>query len=272
MRTIYHTLFLLLFLAKQSNGQEYNDSIPKHESFTIYSKQVAESRTINIWLPLEYQMSSDSLPVLYMLDGGIKEDFPHIANTLAALIKAKKIQPIILVGIENTQRRKDLTGHTNVKKDKKIAPVVGGSEQFRAFVCEELFVAINNRYRTTARKGIIGESLAGLFVTETFLLNPNMFDFYIAFDPSLWWNDKYLVKNANEYLEQFPTTTKVFWVASSGAKDIFKTVGKFAGILKIKNIKNLIWHHAPEPKEKHHTIFRATKEKALIWALNNKIG
>ena len=116
-----------------------------------------------------------------MADGGIKEDFPHIANTLAELIKQNKIKPIILIGIENTQRRKDLSGFTTVEKDKEIAPEVGGSAQFRAFIKEELFAEITKKYRTSNKKGIISESLSGLFVTETFLQTPEMFDFYIAF-------------------------------------------------------------------------------------------
>jgi hypothetical protein len=49
-----------------------------------------ESRTINVWTPSEYKTHPSALPVLYMPDGGIKEDFPHIANTQEALIKSKK--------------------------------------------------------------------------------------------------------------------------------------------------------------------------------------
>ena len=266
MKSIYSLLFVVLVSFSYA---QVTDSIPKHETFTIVSKKVNETRVINVWLPAEYGKSADSLPVLYMADGGIQEDFPHIANTLARLIQLKKIQPIILVGIENTQRRRDLTGETLVEEDKKIAPVVGGSTAFRAFIQEELFAAINTKYKTTAKKGIIGESLSGLFVTETFLLHPEMFDFYIAFDPSLWWNDAYLVKTANEQLNHFSTQPKTFWFAGSSAKDIFKSTNKLAEILTTKNVQNLNWNYSPEKKEKHHTIFRATKEKALIWTLNN---
>lgn len=68
----------------------------------------------------------------------------------------------------------------------------------------EFCAKINQKYRITPKKGIIGESLAGLFVTETFLLEPDNFDFYIAFDPSLWWNANYYDKNAAKYLANFP--------------------------------------------------------------------
>lgn len=269
MKSLNH-IFLsgILFLTSCSNASQPNDPIPEHETFTIQSKQVGEERTINVWTPEDYKSNIDSLMVLYMPDGGIKEDFPHIANTLNELVKANKIPPVILVGIENTQRRKDLTGPTIVEKDKEIAPIVSGSAQFRTFINEELIPEINNRYRTTNKKGIIGESLAGLFVTETFLLKPEMFDFYIAFDPSLWWNDKYLIKTANEHLDRFPDTKKTFWFAGSGAKDISETVGKLSDILKTKNSENIHWEYSNEKKEQHHTIFRATKEKAITWTLN----
>ena len=108
MKIIYYNLlFILVTLTSCSNAQKYNDPIPVHDEFTIESKQVGETRNINVWTPPEYKSSTDSLPVMYMADGGIiEEDFPHIANTLAELIKTKKIPPMILVGIANTQRRK----------------------------------------------------------------------------------------------------------------------------------------------------------------------
>ena len=270
MKIIYYNLlFILVTLTSCSNAQKYNDPIPVHDEFTIESKQVGETRNINVWTPPEYKSSTDSLPVMYMADGGIiEEDFPHIANTLAELIKTKKIPPMILVGIANTQRRRDLTGPTQVAKDKEIAPIVGVSEKFRAFIKEELFPEISKRYRTTSEKSLIGESLSGLFVVETFFLTPDMFDNYIAFDPSIWWNDKYLIKTAKEHLNKFSPNKKRIWFAGSGAEDIFETVGKMADILKDENLPNIIWKYSPEPKEKHNTIFRATKEKAIIWTLN----
>ena len=270
MKLLQFNLILTLFLFSSClTAKTYNDSIPKHETFKIESKILGEIRIINVWIPKAYQ-NTKPLSVLYMPDGGIKEDFPHIANTLFKLIKAKKIQPLILVGIENTQRRRDLTGPTTVAKDKEIAPIVGGSEKFSAFIKEELFNEINKQYRTTNEKGIIGESLAGLFVTETFLLHPELFNYYIAFDPSLWWNDKYLATNADKILTNFSNSPKRFWFAASGTQDIAPTVSKFAEILNDKRILNLKWKYIYTPKETHSTIYRATKEQALIWTLNSK--
>ena len=103
---------------------------------------------------------------------------------------------------------------------------------------------------------------------KPFFLAPDMFDNYIAFDPSLWWNNKYLIKSAKEHLDKFPKDEKRIWFAGSSAEDISETVSKTADILQVENLPNIKWKYSPEPKEKHKTIFRATKEKAIIWTLN----
>lgn len=258
---------LFLQLIPFSLLAQVQDSIPVYSTFTVDSKYTSETRVINVWLPPDYTNNDKTYPVLYMPDGGIKEDFPHIANTLADLIKNHKIAPIILVGIENTVRRRDLTGFTEVASDKKIAPVFGGSDNFRAFIREELFPEVEKRYRTSGYKGIIGESLAGLFVTETLLLQPDMFDFYISMDPSLWWNNHHLVQQAPSYLSHFRDKKIKFWFAGSNAKDISKHTKSLSKILQKHPVPGLTWYYADEPKEKHHTIFRATKEKALLHVL-----
>ncbi len=133
---------------------------------------------------------------------------------------------------------------------------------------DELFPEIEKRYRTTTVKSIIGESAAGLFVMETFFLKPEMFDNYIAFDPSLWWNNHYLVRTAKEHLAKFPATKKRIWFAGSDAEDVSPFTKELAGVLTNEDRTNIKWYFSDEPKEKHTTIFRATKEKAIIWTLN----
>lgn len=244
--------------------------VPKHDMIRIESSHVNETRIINVWTPENYETGNQDYPVLYMPDGGIKEDFPHLANTIAKLIKENRIDPIILVGIENTDRRRDLSGYSEVEADSKYCPLDDGANNFRAFITQELIPHINSNYHTSSKKGIIGESLAGLFIMETCLLTPNTFDFYIAIDPSLWWNNHYLEQHASSYLEHFPNTKKKLWFAGSDAEDIYKYTRGLEETLTTNAPKTLTWKYSDEPKEQHSTIFRATKEKALIWTLNDK--
>lgn len=269
IKLVLGIIFLFSTAACKTLNGVPKDSIPPHQSFSLFSKILNEQRLINVWKPPYYEEGSDNFPVLYMPDGGLREDFPHIANTLAELIKADKIPPFILIGIENTERGRDLTGFSEVEEHAEYnIPMEDGAQDFRRFIEEELFPYIQGKYRCNGEKGIIGESLAGLFVMETFFLNPSMFNYYIAMDPSLWWNNNSLGQNAETHLKQLPKRKTKLWFAGSRATDINIYTEQMALFLETQSLPNLEWKYSPEPQEQHHTIYRATKEKALIWTLN----
>ena len=269
MKNFIYTIWFALGLIGCSNDEQVTDDIPIHDSFELVSNEVNETRVISVWTPTDYHTTNINYPVLYMLDGGINEDFPHIANTISSLIKNGKIPPIILVGIENTERGRDMTGASEQTADSLYCPLTDGAKKFRSFIINELTVSIDEKYRTNSRRGIIGESLAGLFVMETFLLNPESFNFYVAMDPSLWWNDHSLVKHAKIFLKDSLKNETKLWFAGSSADDISIYTNELAKALNEIPLNNLLWKYSDEPNEKHNTIFRATKEKALTWVLKD---
>ncbi|MEP6810099.1 MAG: alpha/beta hydrolase-fold protein [Chthoniobacterales bacterium] len=234
------------------------------ETFTIDSKALGETRRINVYPPPGYAAAPDArVPVLYMPDGGMAEDFLHIAGLIEVLVGDNTMRPFLLVGIENTERRRDLTGPTQNAEDKKIAPRVGGSEMFRKFLRDELMPEIKRRYRTTDETAIVGESLAGLFVVETLLLEPKLFDSYLAFDPSLWWNNASLVKRAPEILQDQPELEKKFYFASSDEKGIITNTEALSEILSKDAPAGLQWHYEPMPEEQHSTIYHPAALRAF---------
>ena len=121
------------------------ETAPPHTTFTMQSEALGELRRINVYLPPGHAPGR-RYPVLYMPDGGIAEDFPHVAQTVDAAIREGRMAPVMVVGIENTQRRRDMTGPTAVAEDREIAPVVGGSARFRAFIADELIPRIEAGY------------------------------------------------------------------------------------------------------------------------------
>lgn len=267
-------LFVLCFisaLAVLAHGQARTSSDEKAvlplvigETFTINSKILNETRRINVYVPPVYTESADvRLPVLYMPDGGIGEDFLHVAGLVQVSTGNGTMRPFLLVGIENTERRRDMTGPTENAEDKKIAPRVGGSAAFRKFIRDELMPQVRARYRTTDETAIVGESLAGLFVVETFLLEPDLFDTYIAFDPSLWWNNQKLLSNAAERLRAQSKLTKTLYFASSDEKTIAADAQKFAEILGKNAPSGIRWHYEKMPDEKHSTIYHPAALKAF---------
>ncbi len=128
-----------------------------HDTFTVQSDVIGELRRVNVYTPPGYADSERAYPVLYMPDGGVDEDFPHLSNTVDALIRDGAIAPVLVAGIENTVRRRDLNGPTTVERDLELAPLAGGSDNFRAFIGTELMPEIERRYRVTDQTAIVGE-------------------------------------------------------------------------------------------------------------------
>ncbi len=234
------------------------------ETFTIRSAILAEDRRINVYIAPSWDEEPGSpRPVLYMPDGGVAEDFLHIAGLLQVSVGNGSMLPVILVGIENTERRRDLTGPTTVAEDSTIAPRVGGSAAFRRFIAEELIPLIDARYATTGRRGIIGESLAGLFVVETLLLQPGLFDDHIAFDPSLWWNGGSLVNGAADLLDELDTVPRTLYLANSSEPELARLGGLLVAVLRDHAPASLSWSHRAMPDETHATIYHPAAIAAL---------
>jgi len=233
------------------------------ETFTLESKVLGETRRINVYLPPAYADSAKArLPVLYMPDGGIGEDFLHVAGLLEVSIGNNTMRPFLLVGVENTQRRRDLTGPTRNADDRKIAPHVGGSAAFREFIRSELMPVVNARYRTTGETAIMGESLAGLFIVETFFLEPDLFDSYVAFDPSLWWDDGALVAHPLPTWTSSAGRRKVLYLAAS-RDDRGELTSRLAARLQKATPPGLEVHFEPMPQEAHSTIYHPAALSAV---------
>lgn len=226
------------------------------ESLELVSKTMQETRRINVYLPDGYQQDqSKTYPVIYMPDGGIAEDFLHIAGLMQVSIANGTMRPFILVGIENTVRRRDLTGPSDSDLDKKAIPNLGGADLYRHFLTKELIPEIEQRYRTTQERALVGESLAGLFTIETLFHTPEMFQTYIAIDPSLWWNDQALTARFAEKLKTNPQLAKNLYFASSGQRGMEQVIKSFAEMLKLQQPKGLNWTYEHFAKETHAAIY-----------------
>ncbi|WP_226163437.1 alpha/beta hydrolase [Hymenobacter terricola] len=265
LRIVVATMAVALAGTAGVRGQAPSPAAPlvMGQTFTLDSKVLGETRRINVYLPPAYADSATlRLPVLYMPDGGMAEDFLHVAGLVQVSVGNGTMRPFILVGIENTQRRRDLTGPTTSAEDKKIAPKVGGSAAFRQFIREELMPQVKQRYRTTAETAIVGESLAGLFVVETLLLEPKLFNTYLAFDPSLWWNNGQLAAQAASLVRAAGKPLPVVYLATSSQGDL-KATRQLAQAAGPEATRTGAWHYEPMPQETHATIYHPAALKAF---------
>lgn len=241
--------WLLLCVLLHAAGASAAEPLVIGETFLIQSAVLGEARRINVYLPRG--QGGKALPVLYMPDGGLDEDFLHVAGLLQQGAANNTMRAFLLVGIENTERRRDLTGPTSSAKDRAIAPRVGASARFRQFLRTELLPEIARRYKVTGERAIAGESLAGLFVVETLLREPALFDTYIAIDPSLWWNDGALAREVSAAPPALAGKT-LYIATSADAGMVIQGADMHAALLAAPGLR---YQYRAWPDESHATIY-----------------
>lgn len=238
------------------------------------SKILNETRTLNIYLPEGFNpKDTTTYPVVYLLDGSADEDFIHITGIYQfyTFPWINLVPKSIIVGIATVDRRRDFTLPTTIESDKKAYPTTGHSVAFIDFLEKELQPYIQNKYKTTSSKTIIGQSLGGLLATEILFERPYLFNKYIIVSPSLWWDNGSLLENPAIPLKNFAakkieiyigvgkeglTPTKIPRVMEVDANLLAEKISAF------KN-KNLEVYFDYLPAENHATILHQAVMNAL---------
>lgn len=262
---------LILFfslLTLQSIAQKktlYNHT--SGETVVISSKILNEDRTIYIHYPkLDSMNLSKPLPVLYLMDG--ESHFDMLSQYIDYLSRwdVNVIPKMIVVGIVNTKRKRDLTPTKSIinyfgKPDTSAISLMnpsGGSDQFLQFIKDELMPYIETNYKTQPYKIFAGHSFGGIASIYCMLTRPEMFNAYISISPSFWWDREYLLKLADKKLEKGAILNKTFFYsdANEGLSDTssFHTnLLKFDSLLARKALKELVYKYKYYPTESHMT-------------------
>jgi predicted alpha/beta superfamily hydrolase len=173
---------------------------------------------------------------------------------------------MIVVGIEGVDRKHDLTHPATFADDRKLLPQSGGSAAYRRFLVDELQPWVKAHYRVDGRSGLIGESLAGLFVVETFLREPQAFDAYLAASPSLWWDDQSLSREASGLAGQGEVRrAPPLPVDRRRRHDDAGGRGPGRRGAEGQAAEGLAWRYDPMPKEHHSTIYDPSAKAGLPW-------
>ncbi|MHA4808922.1 alpha/beta hydrolase [Flavitalea flava] len=170
---------LFLFFSMQAKAQK---TMPG-DVVIIASKILNESRTVYIHYPKpESSNINKRFPVLYLMDG--ESHFDMLAQYADYLGRwdVKVIPQMIVVGIPNTKRTRDLTptvsiinyfGLPDTSSTSWMKPS-GGNEEFLQFIHEELIPYIDSKYKTLPYKILAGHSFGGISSINCLLTHPAM--------------------------------------------------------------------------------------------------
>ncbi|MFT5233747.1 MAG: putative alpha/beta superfamily hydrolase [Candidatus Krumholzibacteriia bacterium] len=235
------------------------------QSFPYSSAVFEDTRTLNVYLPADYDSSSTNYPVLYLLDGGVTQDFIPIVGMAALGPLSGQYRPFIVVGIQTENRYFELTTPSEIERDVQAIPNNGGAEKLRRYIVDEVKPWVAANYRTSGEDAVIGESLAGLFISETFLTAPETFTHYIAVSPSMWWRDMSLSKEAMALLQgdDFPSDRSIYLTIADEGGIMLEGVERLAEALKNHAPAGTKWWYEPMPNEHHNTIYNPATLQAL---------
>ena len=195
MKTILSCLLPFLF-AYVSVAQTNSPLVQFGEKYTLHSKILNEDRQYWVYLPASYKPTRNharqKYPVLYLLDG--KWNFEWACEVAQFMGDTLETPEMIVVGIPNTDRERDLTPTHNASE-----PSSGGGTLFERFLNEELAPTMDAKFRTAPYRILLGHSIGGVLAVDSFLRQTNGFQAYIAIDPSLWWDNRILVQSAKEF-------------------------------------------------------------------------
>ena len=160
--------FLLFVYSVQSNCQDIlKKELSIGDEYLFTSENLNRKLKLFIGLPEDYHTSNCTYPIHYVLDGQIL--FPFYYGTTNMLARGD-IPECIVVGIQSVSR-----GYY-FKPGK-------GANEFISFISEELVPFVNKTYRTNDFRSICGHSTSGVFVLNTLLYQPDLFDMYLAGAP-----------------------------------------------------------------------------------------
>ncbi len=145
-------------------------------------------------------------PVLYLLDGNAS--FATAMDAAAVQMRrpgGSGLSPGIVVGIgypreapfDMERRSFDyLASGTSTNPAFKF----GGAAQFADFIETELKPMIESTWPVDrTRQALFGHSFGGLFVLWSLFTRPEAFQAHIAASPSIWWDSRAILKNADAY-------------------------------------------------------------------------
>ena len=244
---------VLLLISSAANAQPATGTVKR---LALKSTVLGEERVILVRTPPGYETNKLKYPVLYMTDGD--GHMGHTSSTIEFLTQNGRIPEMIVVGVTNTDRTRDLTPAKSTDRnpggDLRF-PTSGGADNFLKFFETELIPEIEKDYRVQPYRIFAGHSLGGLFAIHAMMTKPGLFNSYIAVSPSLQWENFEALKRAETFLKtQKELNVTLFVSIGDEPGAIGESFDKFKEALAKSNIKGFEWQAERMGDEDHGSV------------------
>ncbi len=183
---------------------------------SLFSEILNEQREIWVHVP-ENLDDSAKYPVIYLLN---TPNHFYAAAGILKLLEKWNMPKSILVGIPSTDGTRDLTPSNVAFQRGHKSETSGGAPNFIKFIKKELQPYLKSKYPTDTMSTILGHSTGGLFVLYAYIHHPDVFDNYLAIDPSIWWDKEKLVIQSKELINKSTHQNKSLYIAVANSTGI----------------------------------------------------
>lgn len=230
-------------------------------AISVPSDVLQEDRRLLVYLPESYHSSTFRYPVLYLLDAD--SDFLHTIGIVEFLAGIDQIPELIVIGVANTIRSRDLTPESGNVKETEFWPAVGGADRFLKFFRKELIPFVDKTYRTEPYRIIRGQSFGGLFAIHDYMGPAPTFNAYLASSPAVGWNHEILIKQAPDFFEV--NVPLPLYVAAAGRDfpENLRSIERLAEVLKNKQPQSELWKFEFFENETHYSLVHRSTYSAL---------
>ena len=175
MKNLCAKLFFLLFSVYAFSQNVQTETFKSVE----LSGELNNERTIKIYLPESYKQDSTRVyPLALVLDAEYLFDI-YVANSKLFALKDKAPEQIV-VGIYQNQRNERKTD-CEVNANSMLTE---SSSKFYKFIKNELLNYIEDSYRISPFRTIVGNTITANFTNYFMVENENLFNAYININPS----------------------------------------------------------------------------------------
>lgn len=198
-------------------------SMPGTQTFTLTSQHNEINYEIRVWLPEDYARGGKAYPLTLLLDADYQ--FPLGVSLLEHLAQRNQAVESVVVAIaySNSQRnpywyrRNRTRDYTPTMVPSggygaEFQQYSGGGEEFLRFIADELMDSLQSRYRiASSGHTYVGHSYGGLFGAFIIAEQPNLFSNYLLISPSLWYDDRLMIRRMQQNTDlDMADTTRIY--------------------------------------------------------------
>jgi len=240
-----------IFFLTENVFSQNDDSLPvtRQEQVLLFSKIMNAQRTIWIHTPGGYGQSSETYPVLYLLDGSIH--FKYVSEMVEFLsnVERNRIPDMMVVAILSDDRASDFTPIA----DSGIVSS-GGGDRFLHFIQDELVPYVNAHYRTQPYRILATHSLGGLFALYAKETAPGLFQSEILISPAFYGPNMKIYTGFPEFLKAHPQITGNMYITIGNEPGPKGRIDSLAGYLKKFAPPGFRWAKNAYPEEDHFSL------------------